>query len=181
MAFNFQRLEHVRIGLALLAAVITGGAALYGVHTNAREATVASYETLAPEINELKQAVTRLEAQNEELRQRLAGRSADPVIGRADVAAPVATEGRSPPRRPRAPAPPTAGTKGRPEPTAQPSPPQPTEPAPPPEAAPTPAPPPTPAPSGPGAGVLKDIQKRVPIDFEKAKEVWKTVKGVRKE
>src|SRR5215213_2863468 len=97
MPFNFQRLEHVRIALALVAAVITGGAALYGVYRNAREATAASYETLAPEINELKQAVARLEEQNEELRRAQAARATTPV---APAAGPGI--GRAAPRRPRA-------------------------------------------------------------------------------
>jgi hypothetical protein len=173
--FNFQRLENVRIALALVAAVVTGGAALYGVYVNAREATAASYETLAPEINQLKQAVARLEEQNQELRQRLAARPADASPERP---APPA-EGRTPARRPR--------SAGKPAPSPSTSPPVPTtppearpgEPAPtPPE--PAPAPPPPSGSGSPRDKVLENIEKRVPIDFEKAREVWKNVKGMKK-
>lgn len=169
MPFNFQRLEHARIALALVAAVITGGAALYGVYSNAREATAASYETLAPEINELKQAVARLEAENQTLHQALAAK--DIKVTPAPARPAPASEARSAPRRPRAsPSGPTAPkteqpTQGVPDPV--------------PPTAPAEPPAPAPAPSSPG-GVLGDIQKRVPIDFEKAREVWKKVKDVKK-
>jgi hypothetical protein len=171
MAFNFQRLEHVRIALALVAAVITGGAALYGVYHNAREATAASYETLAPEINQLKQAVTRLQAENQELRQSLGSRQPGPALARA-----TSGSARSAPRRTRAePAPRNAPAPATlPEtPPGTPPPPATTPPATPPPATPPPAPPAEPQRPG---GVEGEIQRRVPIDFEKAREVWKQVK-----
>jgi hypothetical protein len=167
MPFNFQRLDNLRIALALVAAVITGGAALYGVATNAREATVASYETLAPEINELKQVVTRLEAESREMKQALAARV--PARPAASV------EARTPPRRPRATSTPAPGSPTPSAPTTSPPIPE-TPPATPPEA----TPPAAPAPTRGQGGVLEEVQKRVPIDFEKAREVWRDVKGVRK-
>ncbi len=166
MAFNFQRLEHVRIALALVAAVITGGAALYGVYHNAREATAASYETLAPEINHLKQAVTRLQAENQDLRQAMGSRQPGPAVERATSGA-----ARSAPRRARAePAP-----RNAPAPATLPETPPGTPPPPetPPPATPSPAPPAEPQRPG---GVEGEIQRRVPIDFEKAREIWKQVR-----
>ena len=150
---DFQRLDRIRIAAALVAAVLTGGAALFGVYAKARRETAASYETLAPQINALSEAVEQL---------------------RVDVA----RARQEPPPAPRAARSP--GRSQRPaRPTAPPS-------APGPEAAPaepaeSPPPPESEEPEGQkDPGVVDDIRKRVPIDFEKALEVWKDIKEIRK-
>jgi hypothetical protein len=151
---DFQRLEQFRIGLALFAAVLTGGAALYGVHTRARQATAASYETLAPEINQLKTAVQLLQAENANLWTALQDRHAN---GNAPQAT---TEGRSAPRRtrPRAESPPAD-----PRPGERPRAPVEEEPA---------------LPRKPE--VLEGIEDRVPVDFDKAIEIWRDIERMRK-
>src|SRR5687768_10731710 len=180
MPINFARLDNVRIAVALLAAVITGGAALYGVATNARDATTASYETLAPEINALKQEVSRLSAENEQLRQAIGARAEAPPVKVPPAA------GRAPVRRPRAAGAPSSAS--RPSDPPSPSPPEAARPestpSAPPPAGPPPGSPPAPEqgkpPGGDQGGVKDEIRKRVPIDFEKAVEIWKDVKNLPK-
>lgn len=156
---DYQKLERVHIGVALVAAVMTGGGALYGVYAKARHEartdTAASYETLAPEVNELKRAIEQL--QEEQLR-RAAERSRQ-----GEVRAP-STQGRTPPRRARAPAPPQAP----PAPASE----QPSA-TPPAEARPEEG-------HTPPGGVFEEIEKKVPIDFENAREAWEKIKGIRK-
>jgi hypothetical protein len=176
---NFEKLDKARIAAALAAAIFTGGAALYGVYRNARQDTAASYETLAPEINDLKGDVEQLRSENRRLREALA-RGTGVRVPEPEPAAEgertVPTEGRTPARRPRraATAAKTAGAPDAGAPTAQ----APTPPAQPPpaEQPPPPAQPPPAEEDDPIAG----LKKRVPIDFDKAVKVWKDVQEIRK-
>jgi hypothetical protein len=178
---DFEKLDRARIAAALGAAVITGAAALYGVYQKSREATAASYETLAPEINELRSDVEQLRKENQTLREALAGSGTrvPPVedaaaaesraAGAAGRGAAGTAEGRTGSRRPRVasnrgPATPATADGGATTATAPP-------PAPPP---PTDQPPPA------QPDVVGDLKKRVPIDFEKAIRVWKDVQEIRK-
>ena len=166
MAFNFQRLEHVRIALALVAAVITGGAALYGVYHNAREATAASYETLAPE-NQPPEAGRHPAADREP--GAASGHGQPPARaggGAGNIRrSPLCSSPGA--RRARAQERPGAGHPARNaardaaaarDPAAR--------------DAVTRATRGAPAPRRRGG----EIQRRVPIDFEKAREIWKQVK-----
>ncbi len=179
---DYQKLEHARIALALIGAVITGGAALYGVHAKARQATAATYDTLAPEVNELKAAVTALQAENAELRKALTGRGiavADPEPRASGAPA----QGRSAPRHARPARPRPAEPKGEATPVAG-APPVEAPPAgqTPPASAPTSPPPPAaPPPASPNEpGVLDDVEKRVPKNLEDAVDLWKKMKDLRK-
>jgi hypothetical protein len=167
---NFEKLDRARIAAALVAAILTGGAALYGVYSKSREATAASYETLAPEINELKSNVEELRAENGRLRDALTRATGVRVA----AGEPPSTEGRAAPRRARrasAPGPaPGAATPADAGATAT---------APPPTEQPPPVPPPGEQPP-PADDPIEDIKKRVPIDFEKAVRVWKDVQDIRK-
>jgi hypothetical protein len=162
---DFQKLDRARIAAALAAAVITGGAALYGVYQKSREATAASYETLAPEVNELKANVEQLRQENQRLREALArgGTRVAPV----EPAGSGPTAGRAAPRRPRATTPAAPAPAG----TAD-------------AGAVAPANPPPaeepPAPAEDPEDVIGDLKNRVPIDFEKAIRVWKDVQEIRK-
>lgn len=141
-----DRLEKVRVWTAIGAAVVSGGAALYGVYSKARgearQDTAATYETLAPAVNELRRQVADLQAENSELRARS-----------GDRAQPPGGEARAPAPRPRR----------RPEPAAPPA----TTPAPAPAPAPAPPPAAEPAPANrlpidfdTAVGIWKEIEKR---------------------
>jgi hypothetical protein len=156
---DLQKLERARLAIGITAAVVTGGAALYGVHWKAREATAASYETLAPEVNDLKDAVRALQEENAVLRSALLARAASAGAG----AGAPATQGRAAPRRPRPRAAPAQdGGAPAPEPGGAP-------------ASPEGAPPARPAPPE-----VEEVLEKVPIDFEKAAEIWRDVKELRR-
>jgi hypothetical protein len=77
-----QALERLRTTAAVVAAVagaVTGMWSMYrNLRTQARQETAASYETLAPQINQLTEAMRQLELDNQQLRQALAGHAAHP-------------------------------------------------------------------------------------------------------
>jgi regulator of replication initiation timing len=77
-----QALERLRTTAAVVAAVagaVTGAWTMYrNLRTQARQETAASYETLAPQINQLTEAMRQLELDNQQLRQALAGHAAHP-------------------------------------------------------------------------------------------------------
>jgi TolA-binding protein len=178
---NFEKLDRARIAAALVAAILTGGAALYGVYQKSREATAASYETLAPEINDLKGDVEQLRQENHKLREALTRTTgvkvpaSDPeATARARASDPATAEGRPAPRRPRrAETARAAGTTADAGAVA----------TAPPAAPPPPGTPPAESPPEPPAGAddpIEGIKKRVPIDFDKAVQVWKDVQSIRK-
>jgi hypothetical protein len=186
---NFEKLDRARIAAALVAAVLTGGAALYGVYQKSREATAASYETLAPEVNDLKTGVEQLRQENRRLREALArtgvkvpappseatgDRASDPSAAEGRPALPTTAEGRPAPRRPRraeGARAPTATADAGAVASASPT-------APPPGTPPAETPPPEPPPASDDP--IEGIKKRVPIDFDKAVQVWKDVQSIRK-
>ena len=173
---NFEKLDRARIAAALVAAVFTGGAALYGVYQKSREATAAGYETLAPEINTLKGDVETPRSENRRLREALARTGvrvpAEPAAGAVEGERP-ATEGRTPARRPRRATPPASAAGRADAGAASAQAPAPGE-QPPPPAEPPPA-------EGEGpSDPIEGIKKRVPIDFDKAVRVWKDVQDIRK-
>jgi hypothetical protein len=166
---NFEKLDRARIAAALLAAIITGGAALYGVYLKSREATAAGYETLAPEINRIEGELESIREENRQLREALARATGTKV---ADPAPPTGPEGRTVARRRRA-----AGDRAAPPPPGTP----PGSDAGSPAAASEPPGPSAEQPAPPGApDVIGDLKKRVPIDFEKAIRIWKDVQTIRK-
>jgi hypothetical protein len=178
---NFEKLDRARIAAALVAAILTGGAALYGVYQKSREATAASYETLAPEINDLKGDVEQLRQENHKLREALTRTTgvkvpaSDPeATARARASDPATAEGRPAPRRPRRADPRAAGTTADAGAVAT-APPA----APPPPGTP-PAESPPPEPPASANDPIEGIKKRVPIDFDKAVQVWKDVQSIRK-
>lgn len=152
MLFNKDKLDSVRVVLALLAAVLSGGGALYGVYLKARSEsrieTAASYETLAPEINELKRAVEALEEEKRGAPQRVATRR--PKAGQ--TAPPADGDAPAPPASPPLPAP------GPRDPRTEP----------PGEGAETP-------------DVFEKIRDRVPIDFKKAEEIYREIRKERQQ
>jgi len=204
---DFQRLDRIRIAAALVAAVLTGGAALFGVYQKSRKETQASYETLAPQLNALGEAVERLRVDVERVSRERADTPTPSAAPPPEPSPPSAPAAPSTVRRPRQegpraartrrePAPPKAppgqasepppepsgpaGPSGPPPPTGSPVPTEPTtgtEPAP---AEPPPASPPAvPPPEQPE--VVEKIQKRVPIDFDKALEVWRDIQDLKKQ
>ncbi len=161
MLFNKDKMDTVRVVLAVMAAVLSGGGALYGVYVKARSEsridTAASYETLAPEINELKRAVQALESQNQTLRDN------DRVREEREPEAPK-------PRR-------TISGNPQVPPSAPPGVPQE---APIPQEAPPPPPVVTaPAPAPESRDIVDDIKGQIPIDFGKAEELYRRVRKSR--
>src|SRR4051812_26448951 len=71
-----ERVKTVTGVLAGLAGAITGLWTVYDkVKTDARQYTAASYETLAPQVNQLTEALKSLEQQNRELHEALLTKS----------------------------------------------------------------------------------------------------------
>jgi hypothetical protein len=132
--------EHMKTGAAVIGALVGALSAMWGfyhrVRTEARANTAASYNTLAPQVNQLGEALRQLQLENQKLRDVVAQSS-----GRSRIAA-------SPPRKakpkPAEPAP-SAPAADQPPPVA-------TERAPAADAGAPAAPVPTPPPSPPEAG-----------------------------
>ena len=148
--------DRVKNGAAVLGAVAGTLTAVYGVYdkvrSEARAYTATSYNTLAPQINQMNEAVKQLQMENQQLRQIVAQAQGTPRLGEKPPAAPPATG-----RRPAAARRPTVGaaagtqrpagtaTAGAPSTTATPA----TEPA---AGAPPASPPEQPTPGSPTAG-----------------------------
>lgn len=79
--------ERVKNGSAVLAAVAGSVTALWGVYdkvrTEARKDTAASYNTLAPELNRVSEALKQVQDANQQLREELERRVAADAAGRA--------------------------------------------------------------------------------------------------
>jgi hypothetical protein len=152
--------ERLKTGAGVIAAVagaVTGMWTIYEkVKSDTRKITAASYETLAPQLNEMSEALRQLHKENQELRQAMAGVSpekAQAVVARAAAAGErPPTSGRKPSAKPAAGggggSPPTASAGGAAAPGAPPAAP-PGQPAPP-GTPPAPSPTPTTSPADPG-------------------------------
>ncbi len=93
-------LDRVRTSAGILAAVagaITGMLTIYEkVKTEARTYTAASYETLAPQLNQMNEALRQLEVENRQMRQALTTR-ATPIRVRTPTKAHAAPQPSPPP------------------------------------------------------------------------------------
>jgi hypothetical protein len=184
------KIERVKSGAAILGAVAGAITGLWGVYekvrTEAKDLTAASYNTLAPQMNQIGEALKELQQENQHLREILAQQSGKPRI----AAEPPANPTRRPARRPSAGAPaqpaaptasapaagaPPAGTPAAPPPATPP--PAAEQPAAPPAAAQTP-----PAPQDPVTGLLNTVGRtREAIDgLRKVPETFENVLGKKK-
>jgi hypothetical protein len=107
-------IERLRTSAAVIAAVagaITGLWTIYEkVRADARQYTAASYDTLAPQVNQMAEAVRQLAEENLQMRQALAAHAENPrTISRERAAA-----AHNPPAKPT----PPAGTEPAPGATA---------------------------------------------------------------
>jgi len=111
-----DRVRTVAGVLAAIAGAVTGLWTVYDkVRTDARQYTAASYETLAPQVNQMAEALKTLEQQNSELRQALVAHAERPrPITHKPAAKPA--EAPTPPGAPPAPgtAAPAAGAPAAP-------------------------------------------------------------------
>jgi hypothetical protein len=75
-------MERLRVAAGVIAAVagaVTGLWTIYEkVRTDARQYTTTSYETLAPQVNQLAEALKTLEQQNQQLRQAMVSHAERP-------------------------------------------------------------------------------------------------------
>ena len=103
-------IERVKSGAAILGAIAGAVTGLWGVYekvrTEAKDLTAASYNTLAPQMNQIGEALKELQQENQHLREILAQQSGKPRIAAEPPAVPAG--GRRPPRRP------AAGTAAQP-------------------------------------------------------------------
>jgi TolA-binding protein len=108
-----ERMKTTAGVLAALAGAITGLWTVYEkVKTDARQYTAASYETLAPQLNQMNEALQKLQDENQQLkkamvishheRPRPAGRTKAPAAARPAVAPAPAKPGEAPAAAPTA-------------------------------------------------------------------------------
>jgi hypothetical protein len=101
---TLDRLRTTAGVVAAIAGAITGMWTIYEkVKTDARQYTATSYETLAPQVNQLNEALRKLEQDNQELRKALLAHADRP---RATTTRPRAAT----PARPGEPAPPASAS-----------------------------------------------------------------------
>src|SRR5947207_11167498 len=93
-----ERMKTTAGVLAAVAGAITGMWTIYDkVRTDARQYTAASYETLAPQVNQMNEALRKLEEDNQQLKKALLVHAERPrpirpkAAGKADEAAPPGT------------------------------------------------------------------------------------------
>ena len=188
------KIERVKSGAAILGAVAGAITGLWGVYekvrTEAKDLTAASYNTLAPQMNQIGEALKELQQENQHLREILAQQSGKPRIAAEPPAVPAG--GRRPPRRPAAgtaaqPAAPTASAPAAGSPPATTPAAPAAQPAAPPTAAEQPAAPPAaaqtpPAPQDPVTGLLNTVGRtREAIDgLRKVPETFENVLGKKK-
>jgi hypothetical protein len=95
-------IERVKSGAAILGAIAGAVTGLWGVYekvrTEAKDLTAASYNTLAPQMNQIGEALKELQQENQHLREILAQQSGKPRIAAEPPAVPAG--GRRPARRP---------------------------------------------------------------------------------
>jgi hypothetical protein len=100
---TLERMKTTAGVLAAIAGAITGMWTIYDkVRTDARQYTAASYETLAPQVNQMNEALRKLQDDNQQLRQALVAHAERPRPVRTTKATAKAGE-------PAAPATPPAG------------------------------------------------------------------------
>jgi hypothetical protein len=187
-------IERLKSGAAVLAAIAGAVTGLWGVYdkvsTEARELTTTSYNTLAPQMNQIGEALKQLQQENQQLREIVAQQS-----GKPRIAAEPPASSRRPPRRnvnagSSSTAPPTsaanqpaatapAGTAPPAGTPAAPATPPPAEPAAPPASAQAPPPP---AAQDPVTGLLNTVGRtREAIDgLRKVPESFEHVLGKKK-
>jgi hypothetical protein len=93
------KIERVKSGAAILAAVAGAITGLWGVYekvrTEAKDLTAASYNTLAPQMNQIGEALRQLQQENQQLREIVAQQ-----VGKPRIAAEPPAAARRPARRP---------------------------------------------------------------------------------
>jgi hypothetical protein len=100
---TLERLKTTAGVVAAVAGAITGMWTIYEkVKTDARQYTAASYETLAPQVNQLNEALRHLEQDNSQLKKALLAHSDRPRVAARPNA--PAKPGEAPPATPAAPA-----------------------------------------------------------------------------
>jgi hypothetical protein len=103
----------VKSGAAVLGAIAGAVTALYGVYekvrSDAKQYTAASYNTLAPQMNQIGEALKQLQQENQQLREIVAAHQGTPRIAERP---PAAAAPRRPARKPGAVA--SAPTAGQP-------------------------------------------------------------------
>jgi hypothetical protein len=91
-------IERLKSGAAVLGAIAGAVTGLWGVYekvsTEAKELTARSYNTLAPQMNQIGEALKQLQQENQHLREILAEQS-----GKPRIAAEPPASSRRPPRR----------------------------------------------------------------------------------
>ena len=96
-------MEKVKNGAAILGAVASAFVGIYGVYekvrTDARADTAASYNTLAPQLNQMGEALRQLQQENQQLREIVAHGQGKP---RMAVTPPASNARRREPRAPAA-------------------------------------------------------------------------------
>jgi hypothetical protein len=113
---TLERLKTTAGVVAAVAGAITGMWTIYErVKTDARQYTAASYETLAPQVNQLNEALRKLEDDNQQLKKALLASHAE-QRQRSGKPPRVTAKTEPPPAAPGA-APPTATPAGTPAPS----------------------------------------------------------------
>jgi hypothetical protein len=91
-------IEKLKSGAAVLGAIAGAVTGLWGVYekvrTEAKDLTAASYNTLAPQMNQIGEALKQLQQENQHLREIVAQQS-----GKPRIAAEPPASSRRPPRR----------------------------------------------------------------------------------
>ena len=107
-------IDRLKSGAAILGALAGAVTGLYGVYekvrSEAKEYTAASYNTLAPQMNQIGEALKHLQQENQQLREIVAAHQGKPRIGATPPAAarkPAAGKARRPNTTAGAPAAPT--------------------------------------------------------------------------
>ncbi|HET6284831.1 MAG TPA: hypothetical protein VFH73_27995 [Polyangia bacterium] len=122
-------MDRLKGGAGLVAAVVGSMTALFGVYekvrSDAKEYTATSYDTLAPKLNEMNDALKRLQQENQQLKEAVVGHAVRLKPAATATARPSAkpthatATGDRPAAEPAAePVPPPAGAAAAPAPTA---------------------------------------------------------------
>src|SRR5688500_5398996 len=92
-------LERVKTGATILGAIAAATTGLWGayekVRAEARQDTAASYNTLAPQVNQLGEALKQIQQENQQLRQIVADFQGRPRIASVPKRTAAATAGKA--------------------------------------------------------------------------------------